>query len=110
MARRQGQGNNMNRQQTKILQLLRHYKNKGINSFEWRQAFIQLPVRIKELRSMGYSIIVKNNVNRSVNYILLSEPKQEKPKEQPKYKWVFENNVARQVEIEPFKPQQLEML
>ncbi len=34
--------------------------------------YIQLPVRIKELKNMGYAIISKSKPNRSVNYILLS--------------------------------------
>ncbi len=43
-----------------------------MNSYEFRMKYIQLPVRIKELKGLGYNIISKPKPNRSVNYVLLS--------------------------------------
>ncbi len=60
----------LNRQHTEILQILESSPY-GMNSFQWRTRFIQLPVRIKEMKAMGYSIISRQNKNRSVNYILV---------------------------------------
>ena len=54
-------------QQQKILNIL---KIKGLNSYEYRMQFIQLPVRIKELKARGYNIISRPEKNRSVTYIL----------------------------------------
>lgn len=94
---------NLNKQQTRILQILKTKGAYGMNSYEWRTEFIQLPARIKELRQMGYSIVVSNNKNRSVNYILASEPQKVKETIQPQEMvWVTGKDaqgypVARQV-------------
>ena len=64
----------LNRQQTKILQILRVCKDMGMNSYSYRMQFIQLPARIKDLRKMGFIIQSRENQNRSVNYILQMEP------------------------------------
>lgn len=65
----------LNNQQQEIVQILKQRGTSGMNSYEWRMRFIQLPVRIKELKSMGYLITTEKKKNRSVNYILIEEPK-----------------------------------
>lgn len=60
----------MNRQQTEIFLLLREMGAYGVNSYEWRTKWIQLPVRIKELKEMGYNIVSDRQENRSVTYVL----------------------------------------
>ena len=57
-------------QHEKILNILREKGEYGMNSFQYRTMFIQLPVRIKELKRMGHKIVTSPNKNRSVNYIL----------------------------------------
>lgn len=94
----------LNRQQRIILRLLREAGKTGINSFVYRKSFVQLPVRISELKDFGYSIISQRNPDRSVNYILESETK-------PKTTWVYKGNTAYQVvrEAESYPTQLLEV-
>lgn len=68
-------------QHDKILALLRQRNMLGINSFIARQELniIQLPTRIKELKGMGHLITVRQNPDRSVNYILIEEARKQKP-------------------------------
>lgn len=78
----------MTTQHQKILEILRSSGNNGMNSFRWRTMFIQLPVRIKELKEEGYLITTRKRRNRSVDYILLGEPGQPvKPVERIKQPW-----------------------
>jgi hypothetical protein len=67
----------LNRQQSKILQILRACKNTGMNSYQFRMQFIQLPVRIRELKEKGFSIGSVEQGNRSVIYVLYLEPHDE---------------------------------
>ena len=41
-----------------------------MNSWLYRRKFIQLPVRIKELKEKGYNITSNRNEDTSVNYVL----------------------------------------
>ena len=61
-------------QHQRILLILRDAGSAGMNSYTWRMKFIQLPVRIKELKEKGYGIVSQTNKNRSVNYILTFDP------------------------------------
>ncbi len=63
---------NMKTQHQEILEILKKTP-RGMNSFAWRTSYIQLPVRIRELKDMGYIIKSRRNADRSVNYILLGE-------------------------------------
>lgn len=91
----------LNRQQTTILQILRQSGKAGMNSYTWRMKFIQLPVRIKELKEKGFLITKRENANRSVDYILIMEPSDklslygEKPVAEikPKMQWVTDNKT-----------------
>lgn len=78
---------NSQTQHQRILEILRASKGHGMNSYTWRMSFIQLPVRIKELKSQGYEIYSHQNADRSVNYILVAEPaapgEEEKPVQRP---------------------------
>ena len=76
-------------QQQKILALLKE-NPAGINSFTFRNKFIQLPVRIMELKELGYDITSITNPDRSVDYILQSEPL----KERKRVGWDFSGNTA----------------
>jgi len=60
----------MKNQHSEILEILKTSK-RGMNSYEWRTKYIQLPVRIMELKQMGYNIVSEKKKDRSVNYILL---------------------------------------
>lgn len=60
-------------QREEILQILRECGKSGMNSYQWRSRFIQLPVRILELKRMGNTIIAKLRKNKSVDYILIKE-------------------------------------
>ena len=64
----------LSRQQAEILHLLKQEGAKGVNSYIWRTSWIQLPVRIKELKEMGYNIVSERQENRSVNYVLQQLP------------------------------------
>ncbi len=61
-------------QLNRIIEILRAAGGNGMNSYTWRMSFIQLPVRILELKDMGYDIYSRQNADRSVNYILVAEP------------------------------------
>lgn len=99
----------LNRQQTQILQILRTSGKNGMNSYLWRPKFIQLPVRIKEMKEMGYLITTRQNKNRSVDYVLVQEPEIKTPKvtiEPIKMMWItYKNtegyNMAKQVPVNP---------
>jgi hypothetical protein len=62
-------------QHQEILQILKQTGKTGMNSWLYRRQFIQLPVRIKELKEKGYLIVSQRNEDTSVNYILLSVSK-----------------------------------
>jgi hypothetical protein len=79
----------MNKQQTEILQILKTLGEKGMNSFDWRRKYIQLPARIQELQAMGYLITTKTNKNRSVNYILFDNPQIKDEKKKPEKKFAY---------------------
>ena len=87
----------MNPQQTEILATLREMGDKGINSFLWRDKWVQLPVRISELKNMGYPIRSQRRPNKSVDYILETSEEISAAKQQ--MVWVFNNRTrsARQV-------------
>ena len=82
-------------QHNQILQILEQCGNAGMNSWQYRTKFIQLPVRVLELRKKGYLIVSKRNEDTSVNYVLLSKIKKIEPKTE--YVWVFKNGFAKQV-------------
>lgn len=79
-------------QHQEILQILKQTGKAGMNSWLYRRKFIQLPVRIKELKSKGYNIVSRRNEDTSVNYILLSSPKPIVI-EKPTYIDVFDNKT-----------------
>lgn len=101
-------------QKQKILQALREAKEEGINSYIARDVLqiIQLPTRIFELKELGYNIVEKTNPNRSVNYILLGEPKRFKPVEikqvEKEVEYVFIGNVG--YRKEDLKPEQQSLI
>lgn len=64
----------MNRQQEEILDILKARGVDGMNSYTWRTKYVQLPVRIKELKDMGYSIKSRRRRNKSVDYVLFNSP------------------------------------
>lgn len=70
-------------QHEKIIILMQERGNRGINSFDARRELniIQLPARVKELKAQGYLIVTRKNANKSVDYILLEEPKKDVPVE-----------------------------
>ena len=82
-------------QHNQILEILKQCGREGMNSWFYRTRFIQLPVRVKELKEKGYLIVSKKNKDTSVNYILLS--KYEGYKKESPYIWIFENGVAKQI-------------
>lgn len=98
----------LNRQQSEIFKILKSSGKIGMNSYKWRMRFIQLPVRIKELKEKGFIIVSRNKDNRSVDYILVSnpnekislfdkEPKTSKYQEDNKQEfWVFKEGTAYQ--------------
>jgi hypothetical protein len=94
---------NLNRQQTEILAILKEKGISGMNSYEWRMRFIQLPVRIKELKTKGYLITTKTLKNRSVNYILVDSSIESKTlastvtTQSPIQPWLKEDNRIRVV-------------
>lgn len=81
-------------QQARILQLLRETGEKGLNSYDLTYTYYikQAPTRINELREQGFKITSHLRPNRSVQYILHE-------KKMPVFKWEFDGNVARRVEI-----------
>ena len=85
-------------QQQEILQILEKCGRAGMNSWLYRRKFIQLPVRIKELKGKGYLIVSKRNEDTSVNYVLLNN-KSVVVEEKPKLEWIFENGFAKQVPV-----------
>lgn len=60
----------LNKQHGEILEILKNSKG-GMNSYAWRTKYVQLPVRIKELKDMGHLIVSRRNRNRSVNYVFM---------------------------------------
>lgn len=62
-------------QHAEVLKLLKQAGNQGINSFTYRQQWIQLPVRIKELKELGHLITTRTHKDKSVDYILIEEKK-----------------------------------
>jgi hypothetical protein len=102
----------LNKQHKEIVRILNKQGKHGMNSFEYRTLFIQLPARIKELKKMGYLISTRTRPNRSVDYILAGEPEPIRGKKtvaavEPIKEWVFEGGIARLVtKIEPAKPMQ----
>ena len=98
-------------QHDRIIKILKQRGSFGMNSFDYRTMFIQLPVRIKELRELGYSITVRQKKNRSVDYILLSDPVMplERAQTKEEYVYVFEDNIARRVLKSELKPEQLSL-
>ena len=84
-------------QHQEILQILKQCGKSGMNSWLYRRKFIQLPVRIKELKEKGYLIVSKRNEDTSVNYILLSKDQTKEQEVQNDYIWIFEGNVAKRV-------------
>ena len=66
-------------QYKRILKILDEKGQAGMNSYEYRMEFIQLPARIWDLKQMGHKIIEKQNPDRSVNYILVSNQKSPEP-------------------------------
>lgn len=65
-------------QHQRILEILRRTGQVGMNSYQYRMQFIQLPVRIKELKERGYGIVSRTNPNRSVDYVLIRDPDYER--------------------------------
>ncbi len=108
----------LNRQQTKVLLLLRTAGAKGINSYDLRFKFhlIQAPVRILELKNMGFSIVSPRKSNGSVDYILISEPghidlwveKVEREQQQERVKYIFNEDKGTAYQI--FAPKQATQL
>jgi len=49
----------LNKQQSEILQVLKGSGVRGMNSYQWRMKYIQLPVRVKELKEKGYLITTR---------------------------------------------------
>ncbi len=106
----------LNRQQTIILQALRQAGSMGVNSYDLRFKFhlIQAPVRVKELKEKGFLIIARDKKDRSVDYILMQEPEENKvelhsdkkkeEKTQPKYEFI--GDVAYLVSNRPAQPTQ----
>jgi len=76
-------------QKQKILNILRQEGSKGLNSYEWRHIALQLPTRIFELKQAGYLITEKTNPDRSVNYLLIQEPKQATVSQKPNYEEMY---------------------
>lgn len=80
-------------QKERILKLLRQRKSKGVAVYELVTprpnglGVSQYNARIYDLRKEGYKIDNKDN-----RFFLVSEPRD-------KYKWVFEGNIARKVEM-----------
>jgi len=99
----------MKTQHQKILEILK--RTGGMNSYAYRMEFIQLPVRIRELKQMGYNIISKPNVNRSVTYILeaprLSYQEEQQKKEEEQLIRVVKNGRVFWEKPEDVKPGQL---
>ena len=81
-------------QQAVILDLLMEAGNTGVNSFDldYKYHIKQAPTRIYELQKKGHRITTIKQKNRSVNYILENEIKQE-----TQYRWEFEGNIARKI-------------
>lgn len=73
-------------QHEEILKLLKQAGSQGINSFTYRQQWIQLPVRIKELKEMGHLITTRTHKDKSVDYVLIEEKKAPK---QTRLVWKF---------------------
>ncbi len=86
-------------QHERILATLKECGSRGMNSFTWRHAFIQLPVRIMELKAKGYLITTRHNDDKSVDYILLgkSDSFKYEDKEEPKFHYEYSGNVAYKV-------------
>lgn len=61
----------MNRQQTEILRILVERGSLGMNSYTYRSKYIQLPVRIMELKKEGWEIVSRRENDKSVTYIYL---------------------------------------
>ena len=85
----------MQTQRNKVLELLKNAGSRGVNSYglTYLHAIKQAPTRIKELKEEGYQILSRKLKDRSVDYVLISEPKSQ-AKEQPKEEmvWVFDND------------------
>ena len=79
-------------QEREILEILIRKGESGLNSFEYRQLYIQLPARIKGLKRKGHTITSVRQKNKSVNYILNKDSRHER--EGIDYTWEFENGVA----------------
>lgn len=73
----------------RILKILSKKGSEGMNSYQYRMEFIQLPARIWDLKQFGHQIIEKTNPDRSVNYILTSEATKPIPPE-----YIFIGNKA----------------
>lgn len=97
-------------QQDKILQLLKQAGSRGINSYGFgRKIALQLPRVMNDLRKAGYLWTTRHHKNRSVDYVLISEPEIKTPKVTTTpvkmtwitYKNAFGENMAKQVPINP---------
>lgn len=99
-------------QHEKILEILKASGSKGMNSYEYRMQFIQLPVRIKELKEQGYLITTRTNKNRSVDYILMKAPRIAKKAVEitEEYVWDYSESTAREVLKSSLKPEQTSFL
>jgi len=79
-------------QRSKILKVL---KEGRLNSYTatYNMKIKQAPTRIKELKELGYKILSLRNKNRSVDWILVGLPLENKA-----YKFVIgKDNIARRV-------------
>lgn len=95
----------MTQKQT-ILEILRRAGTMGVNSYGFaRDIALQLPVRIKELKETGYTIVSRREKDKSVTYILLKE-KLTNSQPHAEFKWVTEGNIAKQIQVN-LKPEQL---
>ena len=101
----------MKTQHEQILEILRASGKRGMNSYEYRMRFIQIPVRIKELKAKGYLITTRQNKNRSVDYILIGKSghtmTKKAPETQQEYIYVYEGDTAKRVLKSELKPVQL---
>ena len=82
-------------QNDELLELLKERGSVGVNSFEpFRNNHRQLPRMIDDLEKAGCFIEHNRQTNTSMTYVLTGSSKIEV---KPKYTWIFEDGVARQV-------------
>jgi len=102
----------MKTQHQQIIKILK--ERGGMNSYEYRMQFIQLPVRIRELKQSGYNIVSRPEKNRSVTYILqaprLTYQEEQQIKEEAELVRVVKNGRVFWERPEDLKPKQLDLL